>query len=38
MMRMGGAVLWARLTGRYRQTPFFDAAGHPVATPILVTA
>ncbi|MEQ8484600.1 MAG: DUF6151 family protein [Pseudomonadales bacterium] len=38
MARIGGAVFWARLTGRYRQTPFFDAAGNPVAAPTLVSA
>ncbi len=28
-----GMVLGSRLSGRYRDTPFFDAAGAPVATP-----
>ena len=36
MARMGAAVLWARLSGGYRQTPFFDAAGQPVAVPSVV--
>jgi hypothetical protein len=33
-----GMVLGSRLSGRYRNTPFFDAAGAPVATPQVLSA
>lgn len=33
-----GMVLGSRLSGRYRDTPFFDAAGAPVAAPQVLPA
>lgn len=33
-----GMVLGSRLSGRYRNTPFFDAAGAPVAAPRVLSA
>ena len=33
-----GMVLGSRLSGRYRNTPFFDAAGAPVAAPQVLSA
>ena len=35
--RIGGALLKARLSGSYRDNPFFDAAGAPVRAPRVLT-
>ncbi len=35
--RIGGALVKARLSGSYRDNPFFDAAGAPVRAPRVLT-
>ena len=35
--RIGGALVKARLSGSYRDNPFFDAAGAPVCAPRVLT-
>lgn len=37
LARIGGALVKARLSGSYRDNPFFDAAGAPVRTPRVLT-
>lgn len=36
--RLGGAMLRARLSGAYRDTPFFDPDGVPIAAPNVLSA
>jgi hypothetical protein len=36
--RLAPAVLRARMGGSYRRTPFFDAAGRPIAAPRVLSA
>lgn len=38
LLRILGLVLHSRLTGRYTDTPFFNAAGEPVARPTVLSA
>ncbi|MDR7152061.1 hypothetical protein J2W49_004037 [Hydrogenophaga palleronii] len=38
VLRILSIVLHSRLTGRYRDTPFFTAAGAPVAQPTVLSA
>jgi len=35
--KIGGALVMARLTGSYRDNPFFDAAGAPIRSPRVLT-
>jgi hypothetical protein len=35
--RIGGALVKARLSGAYRDNPFFDAAGAPIRSPRVLT-
>lgn len=38
LLRILGMVLGSRLSGRYKDTPFFTAAGAPVAEPTVLSA
>jgi hypothetical protein len=38
LLRIMGMVLGSRLSGRYKDTPFFTAAGAPVAEPLVLSA
>lgn len=38
LLRILGLVLGSRLSGRYKDTPFFTAAGAPVAEPTVLSA
>lgn len=37
MARIGTAIAAARISGGYRQTPFFDASGEPIVQPTVLT-
>jgi hypothetical protein len=37
LARIGGALVKARLSGSYRDNPFFDASGAPLRTPRVLT-
>lgn len=38
LLRIFGLVLGSRLSGRYKDTPFFTASGTPVAEPMVLSA
>jgi hypothetical protein len=38
LMRVAPRLLWSRVSGAWRTTPFFDASGHPVVQPRVLTA